>query len=95
LVPNGPQQVRVKVKLGFKNFYVFSAMEPRTGENFSLILPQANTEMMTLFLEKLSKEYAPENLTLVMDEAGWHHSKKLLIPQNIKIVLRPPLQSRT
>ena len=45
---------------------------------------------MTLFLEKLSKEYAPENLTLVMDGAGWHHSKKLLIPQNIKIVLRPP-----
>jgi len=24
------------------------------------------------------------------DGAGWHHSKKLLIPQNIKIVLRPP-----
>jgi len=44
--------------------------------------------MMTLFLEKLSKEYAPGNLTLVMDGAGWHHSKKLLIPQNI--VLRPP-----
>jgi transposase len=45
--PTGKRS-RVAVKLGFKNFYVYSSIEPKTGEVFSLILPQVNTEMKPL-----------------------------------------------
>lgn len=39
----------VKVKLGFENFYVYSAINPVFGDDFSLILPYVNTECLNLF----------------------------------------------
>ena len=80
----------VKVKLGFKNFYVYGAVEPGTGEMFSLTLPKVNTELMNLFLQKMSECYSGEKIVLVMDGAGWHKSKKLIIPENITILHLPP-----
>ena len=81
---------RVAVKLGFKNFYVYSSVEPKTGEVFSLILPKVNTELMNIYLQKMSTYYKGEQITLVMDGAGWHKSKKLNIPANITIIWLPP-----
>lgn len=81
---------RVKFKLGFKYFYVYSAVEPQTGEVFTLFLPRVNAENMSLFLEKLTQAYPDENITLVMDGAGWHRAKKLEIPRQIRPVYLPP-----
>lgn len=80
----------IAVKLGFNNFYVYSAVEPKTGETFSLLLPKVNTELMNLFLEELSKHYQGHDLVIVMDSAGWHKSNKLNIPKNISILHLPP-----
>lgn len=80
----------VKVKLGFKNFYVYGAVEPSNGDMFSLILPKVNTELMNLFLQKMSECYRRENIVVVMDGAGWHKSKKLIVPENITILHLPP-----
>ena len=81
---------RVKVKLGFKNFYAYSSIEPATGEAFSLILPKVNTEMMNIYLQEMSQMYHGEEITLVMDGAGWHKSRSLIIPENIYIICLPP-----
>jgi transposase len=81
---------RVAVKLGFKNFYVYSAIEPSTGEAFSLILPQVNTQMMNIYLQELSSRYPNEDITLVVDGAGWHKSQALVMPKNIHIIYLPP-----
>lgn len=80
----------MNVKLGFKNFYVYGAIEPASGEIFTLLLPSVNTEAMSVFLKELAQQYPEENITLVMDGAGWHTAKKLHIPANIKIVFLPP-----
>jgi transposase len=87
--PTGKRS-RVAVKLGFKNFYVYSSIEPKTGEAFSFILPKVNTECMNLYLQEMSKRYAGEKITLIMDGAGWHKSKKLTTPENITIFYLPP-----
>lgn len=84
------KELKIKVKQGFKNFYMYSAISPTTGENFSLILPFVCTDMMNIYLEKLSEEYCNRNLILIMDQAGWHKSKELAIPTNIKIMFLPP-----
>jgi hypothetical protein len=55
------------VKLGFKNFYVYSSVEPKTGEVFSLIFSKVNTQMMNFYLQELSKHYDGEKITLVLD----------------------------
>jgi putative transposase len=83
------ERTQVKIKLGFKNFYLYSAVMPKSGENFTLLMPSVNTDCMNVFLEELSKQIK-EDCILIMDGAGWHKSKNLIIPKNIQIVLLPP-----
>ncbi len=79
----------IKVKQGYKNFYTYSATCPKSGEIFSLLLPEVNTKMMNLYLEELSRSYNDEKILLIMDQASWHKSKELKIPKNIKIEYLP------
>jgi hypothetical protein len=45
----------VKVKLGYKNFYLYSIANPTTGEEFTLLLPNVNIKYMNIFLSEFSK----------------------------------------
>jgi hypothetical protein len=38
--------------------YVFAAVAPAVGKLVTLVLPEASTEMMTLFLEEVSRTFA-------------------------------------
>jgi len=87
--PKGTRS-RVSVKLEFKNFYVYSAIEPASGEAFSLLISSLNTHSMSAFLQEFAKAYPDEDITLVMDGAGWHIAKNLRVPANVKIVFLPP-----
>lgn len=80
----------VNVKVGYQNFYLYGSVDVSDGSNFSLILPWVNTECLNLYLLKLSEEYSNERVALIMDGAGWHKSKDLAVPENIKIVYLPP-----
>lgn len=46
--------------------------------------------MMNIYLQELSKAYADKIIMLIMDQAGWHKSKELFIPPNIKLLFLPP-----
>lgn len=78
------------VRPGYENFYVYSAVCPSTGEDVSLFLPWVNTEMMNTFLETMKATLAERDCILVLDQAGWHNSKDLQVPENIKLVFLPP-----
>lgn len=52
-------------------------------------MPNVDTDCMNVFLEELSGEIK-EDFILIMDGAGWHKSKDLIVPTNIQIVLLPP-----
>lgn len=80
----------VSVKLGFSNFYLYTAASHYDGENCTLLLPKVNTECMNIFLEELSKQTQGSNILLVMDGAGWHKSSKVKLPENIEIMYLPP-----
>lgn len=82
--PNSPRQVIREY------MYVYSAVCPAEGKLTSLILPHADSQMMSLFLEHVSKEFANFFIILVADRAGWHLSKKLVLPENISILPLPP-----
>lgn len=77
--------VEVKVKQGYKNFYIFSSVSPHTGNSFSLFMPEVNTEMMNIYLKELKKTYPDKKLMLIMDQAPWHKSKSLEEFENIQI----------
>lgn len=81
---------RVEIKLGYKNFYLYGAVEHNTGHNFSLIMPNVDTKCMNVYLAELSKEFKEDKIALIMDQAGWHKAKELIIPDNIRILYLPP-----
>ena len=78
------------VKLGFKNFYLYSAVELGTGDHFTLEIPYVNADCLNIFLDEFSKSYPDDSILFIMDGAGWHKSKKLVRPNNIEILYLPP-----
>ena len=54
-------------------------------------MPHANTEAMSLHLAEIARTVAPEaHALLVLDGAGWHHAKDLVVPPNITLLALPP-----
>lgn len=75
----------------FSSAYIFAAVCPATGAEFALVMPEVNTKAMNCFLKEFSKRVAPEvHAILVMDQAGWHGAKKLVVPEDITPVSLPP-----
>ena len=70
--------------------YAFSAVSPHDGVMDSLILPWVNTETMSLFLQTVADRHPEEYIVMVMDQAGWHITEALQIPENMQIVFLPP-----
>jgi transposase len=71
--------------------YIFGAICPAEGKGAGLVLPSCNTEAMALHLAELSLAVAPGAHALVLlDQAGWHVSKKLPVPDNITLLSLPP-----
>ena len=70
--------------------YIFGAICPAEGKGAGLVLPRCTTEGMTLHLKEIAQAVAPGAHALVLvDQAGWHQSKRLGVPDNITLVPLP------
>ena len=70
---------------------LFGAICPKLGKGAALVMPFADTEAMQAHLAEISAAVAPgAHAVLVLDQAGWHVSGRLLIPQNITLLPLPP-----
>ena len=88
-IPKGKRS-SVDIKLGFENFYIYSAVNPFEGNDFTLKMPNVNTGCMNIFLAEISKELGENSAQIVMDGVGWHKARELRIPPNITIIYLPP-----
>lgn len=70
--------------------YVYAVVAPKEGKMTSLLLPCADTAMMNLFLEHVSRTFSQYFLVIQVDQAGWHSAKDLVIPENIRLIPQPP-----
>ena len=71
--------------------YIFDAICPALGKAVGLILPWCNTEAMNLHLAAISaKVELGKHAVLLLDQAGWHMTPKLVVPANISLILLPP-----
>ncbi len=70
--------------------YAYTSVCPETGETFSMVIPRVNCELMQLYLNEFAENYLDNRLIVIMDNAGWHTSKILEIPQNMVIWNIPP-----
>ncbi len=55
-----------------------------------MLLPFVNTEMMQLYLDEFSQSLEEKSAVLIMDQAGWHKAKDLVVPANVEIWFLPP-----
>ena len=83
--PTVPKQTQ------YDYLYVYAAACPETGTAVALIAPRVDTELMSYFLGQFSAALAGDvHAVLVLDRAGWHVSKDLVVPANISLVFLPP-----
>jgi putative transposase len=70
--------------------YIFGAICPQQGKGAALVLPRCDTQAMSLHLAEVAQAVAPgAHGVLLMDRAGWHRAKDLVVPDNLTLVLLP------
>jgi transposase len=69
--------------------YAYAAVDADSGHLDSLILPHVNTDCMQIFLEEVASRHPGEKIVMVLDGAGWHASKTLRVPDNIRLLPLP------
>lgn len=81
---------RQPVDQRYQSAYVFGAVCPARDTGVALILPQANTWAMQQHLDEASKHVRPgAHAVMLLDNAGWHRTKKLKWPTNISPLFIP------
>jgi len=86
-----PRGIRPIVPCQIVREYVqtYGAIDPITGDNCFIVAPTCNTECMNAFLTELSKQLGIDYALVCLDNAGWHKSKGLVIPDNIRLFYLP------
>ncbi|MGA9042325.1 MAG: IS630 family transposase [Terriglobales bacterium] len=70
--------------------YIFGAICPTLGKAAGLVLPFCNTEAMELHLQEIALAVEPgAHAVLFVDQAGWHVTAKLEVPENMTLVPLP------
>lgn len=83
--PRAPHDQRTR------SAYIFGAICPRRGVGAGLVLPRCNIQAMQWHLDEIATQVAPGAHAVVMlDQAGWHMSTKLIVPENITLLPLPP-----
>ena len=74
----------------FESLYLFAACRPGTDQAFALALPEATLATMNPFLASFARRLAPgTHAVLVLDQAGWHGSPRLVVPDSITLLPLP------
>jgi transposase len=87
-----PEHVRplVPSQIVREYVYAYAAVAPELGKMSFLVLPYSNTEMMNIFLKQISEDFFSYFVVMQVDQASWHLSKDLVIPENIRLIPQPP-----
>jgi transposase len=55
------------------------------------VLPAVNAEAMQVFLDHVAASRPPDvHIVMVLDGAGWHRSRDLVVPETVTLVVLPP-----
>jgi hypothetical protein len=85
-----PERPICRVTISRQALYAYAAVRIGSGQVDSLILPQVDTVCMQLFVDEVARRHPNEKLLMVLDNAGWHVSKGLEVPKNMRLLPLPP-----
>ncbi len=70
--------------------YVLAAVCPATGQSIGLLAPYINADVINIYLKQFSLELSEDvHAVILWDQAGFHKSKELHVPDNITILELP------
>lgn len=80
------QRPCVSVQHRYQWLYLYGFVRPSSGETFWLLLPQVNTTAYSRALQEFASYVGcgtSKQIVLVEDNAGWHTSHKVQVPEGI------------
>lgn len=86
------EQPSAEVKHQYKWLWVYSFVHPESGETYWWLLPFVNTQLFNRVLADFAREFqlgSNKRVLLVLDQAGWHQSQDLVIPEGIDLFELP------
>ena len=73
--------------------YVYGFVHPQTGRTEWLLLPRVKVKWFNAALAEFARcvgASASHRVVLVLDQAGWHRSEKVVVPEGIDLLFLPP-----
>src|SRR5450631_1238122 len=83
----------VHVQQRYEWMYLYGFVHPHSGHTEWLIEPSVDIETMNLALAQFAHAVganAQKHIALVMDQAGWHASSHVQIPEGLHLLFLPP-----
>ncbi len=74
----------------FANTYLWGSYSPIDGDSFVWEIDGVNTKIFEAYLKALSEHRPREYKILIIDNAGFHSTKNIEVPENIHLLCIPP-----
>ena len=74
----------------YENYYLYGAVALGTGEHLFLEMPALNSSCFEVFIEQLAMTYPQDYNIVILDNASFHITSELTIPENIGFLILPP-----
>ena len=74
----------------FKTTYLYGSYSPVTGDSFVWEINGVDSAIFEAYLEHFSKYKPKEFKIVVIDNAGFHSTKNIVVPENIYLLRIPP-----
>ena len=86
------EQPIANVNWRYQWLWLYGFVHPSTGETYFWILPKVNIELFNKVLADFAKEFAVgknKHIILTIDQAGWHTSKQVQVPEGLHLEFMP------
>jgi hypothetical protein len=87
------QRPRCCGRTRYQGVYLYGFVRPKSGHTFGVLLPRVKAERMSEALAAFVAYADPKGrkvLVVLVDNAGWHRAKTLVVPSNVVLHFRPP-----
>jgi hypothetical protein len=84
--------VRAVVRPRYQWMYLYGFVQPQSGATSWLLMPTVTTTAFSLALSAFAQEQgvgSNKHILLVMDQAGWHKSRDLRLPEGLHLLFLP------
>lgn len=85
--------VSAPVHCRYEWFWLYGFVHPQSGQTYWWLLPRVNIDLFNQALADFAQhfEIGPKHqVVLVMDQAGWHTSPEVQLPEGLQVSFLPP-----